>query len=251
MHTTLNGLLNKRITIEQPEDGYRVAIDTVLLAAAVPAEGGQKVCDLGCGAGGAMLCLAARVPGVTITGIEIDAALARLAVANSVRNGFQERCDVRGADATRLPADFAGRYNHVLMNPPYHDEARHDVSEHAQKRLANSEKPGDLGRWIASAAMALTPDGLLTMIQRADREGEIIGFLHTAFGGAEIVPILPKEGEAPKRIVLRARKRPAQSRLHFGEKFCRPLVLHKPDGAYTDEAEGILRHMQAVIFAAA
>ena len=35
---------------------------------------------------------------------------------------------------------FAGVFDHVMMNPPYHDEARHDVSSNPQKRKANTEK---------------------------------------------------------------------------------------------------------------
>jgi hypothetical protein len=59
---TEDRLLGGRIRLNQPAAGYRVAIDPVFLAAAVPAEPHQLVLDVGCGAGGAMLCLAARVP---------------------------------------------------------------------------------------------------------------------------------------------------------------------------------------------
>ena len=35
--TTLDGLLDGRVRLSQPTDGYRVAMDAVMLAAAVPA----------------------------------------------------------------------------------------------------------------------------------------------------------------------------------------------------------------------
>ncbi|MDD2325451.1 MAG: methyltransferase, partial [Alphaproteobacteria bacterium] len=72
MHTTVDTLLGKRFEVEQPAEGYRIAVDTLLLAAAVPARGGERVLELGCGVGGAMLALAARVPDVAITGIEVQ-----------------------------------------------------------------------------------------------------------------------------------------------------------------------------------
>ena len=59
---TEDRLLGGRIRLRQPATGYRVAIDPVFLAASVPAEPHQLVLDVGCGAGAAMLCLAARVP---------------------------------------------------------------------------------------------------------------------------------------------------------------------------------------------
>ena len=68
--TTLDGLLNKKVKLEQPKDGYRVALDTVFLASAVDAKANDLVLDLGCGVGGSMLSLAARVSGLSITGID-------------------------------------------------------------------------------------------------------------------------------------------------------------------------------------
>ena len=64
-----------RLRLLQPLQGYRAATDPVLLAAACPAEPGQSVLDLGCGAGAAALCLGARVPGLTLdrTGIAPEA----------------------------------------------------------------------------------------------------------------------------------------------------------------------------------
>jgi tRNA1(Val) A37 N6-methylase TrmN6 len=57
-------LLGGRVRLLQPLKGYRAATDPVLLAAAVAARPGQRVLDLGCGAGAAVFCLAARVPGL-------------------------------------------------------------------------------------------------------------------------------------------------------------------------------------------
>ena len=115
MNTTLDGLLDRRVTLEQPAEGYRVAVDTVLLAAAVPIETGQKALDLGCGVGGAMLCLACRVPGITITGIEIQDELTQLCRANIARNTFATGLDVVQGDVARLENIFLGK---ARSDPP-------------------------------------------------------------------------------------------------------------------------------------
>lgn len=52
---TVDRVLDGRVVIAQPADGYRVAIDPVLLAAAVDAAPGARVLDLGCGVGTAAL----------------------------------------------------------------------------------------------------------------------------------------------------------------------------------------------------
>jgi tRNA1(Val) A37 N6-methylase TrmN6 len=100
--------------------------------------------------------------------------------------------------------------------------------------------------WVASAASALKPSGTLTIIHRPDRRSEILSFMQNAFGDVEILPLLPKKEDKPKRMILRARKDAP-----FSVKECRPLVLHNYSGKYTEEAEAILRHGKEIIFRAA
>ena len=66
---TDDAFLGGQLRLFQPAQGYRAGMDAVLLAAAVPAEAGQRVLDLGCGAGTAGLCLAKRVDAVALTGV--------------------------------------------------------------------------------------------------------------------------------------------------------------------------------------
>lgn len=243
METTIDGILNRRVMLEQPAKGYRVAVDTVLLAASVPAQAGERGLDLGCGVGGAMLCVAARVSGVVLTGMDVEADMVELCRRNIVRNGFTLDADVSAGDATTLHPAFAGRFEHVLMNPPYHDEARHDVSDDTQKRAANTEKSGDLAHWIAAAAHALKPSGCLTLIHRADREKDILVTLAAHFGAIELIPIAPKEGASAKRIIVRARKEAGGDLIRKP-----PFILHARDGSFTEDAESILRHAAAMPF---
>jgi tRNA1(Val) A37 N6-methylase TrmN6 len=83
---TQDGFLGGRLTLAQPKDGYRAGIDPVLLAAACPAKQGEDVLELGCGVGVASLCLAARLPGVRLHGVEILPDYAQLARANAAQN---------------------------------------------------------------------------------------------------------------------------------------------------------------------
>ena len=78
-----NGLLNGRVRLRQPARGYRAGLDAALLAAAVPALPGQQVIEAGCGAGAVLMQIAARRPGVLLTGLERDPTAAALAVENA------------------------------------------------------------------------------------------------------------------------------------------------------------------------
>ena len=97
---TLDRFLGGRVVAAQPSIGFRAGHDTVLLAAAVPAEGGSLALELGSGAGIASLCLAARVPGLRIIGIEIDPKLVHLAIDNAARNTISDRVSFVLGDAT-------------------------------------------------------------------------------------------------------------------------------------------------------
>ncbi len=99
---TRDRLLGGRVLLGQPAQGYRVAIDPVLLAAAVPADAGARVLDAGAGTGAAALCLAVRVPGCRVVGIELQPALQHIAAANVTDNALASRVEILPGDLTRL-----------------------------------------------------------------------------------------------------------------------------------------------------
>src|SRR5215510_2514740 len=90
---TEDRLLGGRIQLIQPQEGYRVAIDPVFLAAAVPAAPGDLVLDVGAGVGAAALCLAWREQACQVRGIEIEHGLVRLACENAAINGAAARME--------------------------------------------------------------------------------------------------------------------------------------------------------------
>ena len=119
MVPTENGLLGGRVRLLQPARGYRVAVDAVLLAAAVDARSGQHILDLGAGVGAVGLCLAARVPDCSVVGIELQPELAALATRNATLNAAGDRLRTIVHDLAKpLPPDL-GAFDHVVTNPPY------------------------------------------------------------------------------------------------------------------------------------
>ena len=69
---TKNKFLGNKLEILQFSEGYRGNMDSVLVAASVGAESGQKVLELGCGNGVALCCLLYRVSGLEVFGVEMD-----------------------------------------------------------------------------------------------------------------------------------------------------------------------------------
>lgn len=202
--TTEDAFLGGRLVLHQPARGYRAGTDPVLLAAAVPATPGQSVLDLGCGVGTAALCLMARVPGLDVTGVELQPDYAALARRNATRNALP--LGVVTADLARLPDDLRQRaFDHVIANPPYFDPARNLPAQDDGKATAFA---GDtpLAAWIDTALRRLAPGGRLTVIQRIERLPELLAACDTRIGGLRVLPLAGRDGRAPERLILHGRK---------------------------------------------
>ena len=72
IYFTKDWLLGGRVCLKQPSKGYRVSIDSVLLAASIPAVEGEHLLELGSGTGAASLCLLKRVSGCKLSLIHIS-----------------------------------------------------------------------------------------------------------------------------------------------------------------------------------
>ncbi len=236
--TSQDALLDGRIVLHQPRHGYRSAVDPVLLAAAQDPRPGDRVADLGCGAGVVMLCLLVRLPEIAVIGVERDPHLADLARRNLAANGFADRARVVAADiadAARLAAEL-GTVDRVVTNPPYHAAGGHTLPDDAAARDAGHEGTVGLEDWLAAAARMVAPRGTLSLIHRADRLVDILRGLPRGFGSVTLTPLWPKAGRPAKRIIVTARRGgrgPAQ--------LAPGLVLHEADGGYTAEATAVLR----------
>lgn len=237
--TTEDTLLGGRVHLLQPRRGYRVAVDAVLLAAATAPDPGGSVLDLGAGVGAVGLCLAARAQGCHVTCLELQPALAALAARNIEANGKTECVRTVTHDIAQPLPDGLGPFDCVATNPPYLAAAVADPSPDRSKALATVESSADLARWLAVATGALKPAGTFTMIHRSDRLDEIAALLAARGWGDIIVKRLPPAA----RMLIRARRGAV-----LEMKESPPLVLHRPEGGYTDEAEAILRHMAPLLF---
>lgn len=239
--TTEDGILGGRLRIRQPLRGHRVGHDAILLAAATGARGGERAIDLGSGVGAAGLALAARVPGLTVTLVEIDAALCALAVENARLNGLDNRVralalDVEKPDTFEAVGLSGDTVDRVLMNPPFHDARRQNVSPDPRRRLAHVGTPGLLARWVGTAAWLLKPRGILTLIWRADGLADVLETLRPSFGDIAVLPVLPRETAPAIRVIVRAAKASGGPQLSYPA-----IALSDEQGRPTEVAEAILR----------
>jgi len=257
-------LLGGAVRLAQPPVGYRVAIDPVLLAAAIPIQDGQSLLDIGAGVGAALLCVLARKPAIRAVGVEVHGHLAQLANENLRCNGFQEQAHVLTCDLSSLnspdsalnsdsdrdqtygqigaaviePASF----DHVISNPPFFKKNSGTPSRYVTKQISHMEGDVGLSEWFRVAAQCVRPKGTVTLIHTAARLDETLALCRRwRLGHIKVFPLWPGAGKPAKRVLIQA------TRNHGGSTALLPgLVLHRDNGTYTSAAAAILSAPRAL-----
>ncbi|PHQ97861.1 MAG: methyltransferase [Marinosulfonomonas sp.] len=237
---THDRFLDGALEIWQPRAGFRAGVDAVFLGAAIDAKPGQNVLELGCGVGVASLCLACRVSGLVLTGVEIQSDYADLARRNASENSVE--MDVAEADICDLPLAIRNQiFDHVFANPPYYQRSHGSASENVGRDLALAGNTPLLD-WVDVATRRLRPGGHLTFIQKASRLPDMLRAMDSRLGSVKVKPLAARVGRESELVIVTARK---GGRAAF--KLLAPLILHEGtrhvrDGeSYTRIVRNILR----------
>lgn len=232
-------LLDKKVKIFQPLDGYRASTDAVFLSALLSCvKPHEKILDVGSGTGAISLCLAERFKNknISITGLEIQPELAELSNISAKENGFDFVKFINTDIAAPLPdgLQFCS-FNHVISNPPY---ALLDMpSPNKSKATAHNFSTLSLFEWIGFCIKMLAPQGKLYLINRAEALDDILFALHKKTGNIHVIPLFSKpEQTQAKRVLISAQKdSKAPLVIHSG------IVIHNDDGQYTTLSHRVLR----------
>lgn len=245
-----DAFLGGKLQILQPEKGYRAGIDAVLLAATIPAVDGDTLFEAGMGTGVAAACLATRVPGTIITGIEVASHYALIAEENFKRNGLQERviilkgdlCDSMRHDQLDWPAP--GSVSHAYANPPFFEDHTVQAPVDSLRAQAHMLKAGELETWVKVMANAVKPRGTVSIIHPAASLHTLLAAMAPKLGALTVMPLRAHRADAASRIIVRGTKgSKAPIRLLPG------LVLHEAgSNAFVDQVDAILRDGQALDF---
>ena len=231
---TVDAFHRGRFHLVQPQGrGHRAGIDAMLLAALVPGDAQGALADLGAGAGAAGLAAAARVPGISVTLVELSEDMVRFArrtLALPENAGLAARVRILQADVT-----LAGRarqaagledeaYDHVVMNPPFNHGGDRKAPD-ALKAAAHAMPDGLFEGWIRTAGAIARHGAQLSLIARPQSLQEIAAACGRRFGGIEVTPLHPRADADAIRILVTAVKG-SRARLALRP----PLVLHDGEG---------------------
>ena len=201
-------LLDKKVKIFQPINGYRASTDAVIVSSLVhKIHDKDTILDVGSGTGAIALCLASRFKNKNpqIHGLELQQDLAELSNLSVEANAFSEilhfyHCNIKDKLEFIKPCS----YHHVITNPPYTD---HDMpSPNPSKAQAHNHSDFNLTEWIKFCIKMLAPQGMFYTINRAEALDEILAAIYGKLGAIKIIPVFTKGNIKAKRVLVMAQK---------------------------------------------
>lgn len=230
--------------IFQLRDGHRYSTDDVLTAwyATSWCPSAARALDLGSGLGTVAMCVAWRLQGVSVVGVEAQAMSVALAKKSRRYNGLEERYEIRQGDFRRQGLEPEERFDLITGTPPYWPLEAGVQAEHEQKIACRFEVRGEVSDYCEVAARHLAGGGCFVCVFQARPEMQ----LSRVFEGAERAglvvvrwrPVQMKRGEEPLLgLFLMMRKEDLPEGMREQEQAWREpaLVIREQDGSVSQE----------------
>lgn len=228
----VDDLQRNQYKIIQDPNRFCFGMDAVLLSGFARANEGDKVLDLGTGTGIIPLLMEAKTKAAHLTGLEIQAESADMAMRSVKLNGLDEKITIVTGDIKEAVCLFgAASFDVVTCNPPYMTEHHGLTNPKAPKAIARHELLCTLEDVISQAAKLLKPGGNFFLVHRPFRLAEIIVLLREyKLEPKRMKLVYPFVDKEPNMVLLEA-NRGGKPRMTV-EK---PLIVYKEPGVYTDE----------------
>ncbi|MEE2789131.1 MAG: methyltransferase [Myxococcota bacterium] len=163
---------------------------------------GDKIADLGCGAGALMIAVHALCPDVgQLVGVEYDERYADQSRRNLILNEIVQGTVLR-ADIRSIP--LRTEYDVVVTNPPFYPPNWGRQSTNLSRARATHALHGDIVDFVGAAQHCLTPHGQLVVIYDSHRLTELM--LACARWGMIVrkLRFLDDDKQRPSRVLLNA-----------------------------------------------
>lgn len=225
-------LFNHKITVSQPEKGYRFSMDPFILASHVKAEETSKIIDIGCGCGIMPLILSSRFPELNIIGVEIQEELSRFAKQNIVANQLEKTIQIIHDDIKNIkPCDIKGKADIIVSNPPYKKKNTGRLNPDSQKAIARHEVTLDIDSLFDCSNRLLKTHGKIYFIFPSDRLSEVILTMDRYGFGLDTIRFVHIKKDTPARLVIVCGKKDSQQNCIVEP----PLYIYSSKNKFTEE----------------
>ncbi|HTT75028.1 MAG TPA: methyltransferase [Candidatus Binataceae bacterium] len=237
LEATADTILGGALTIAQPSNGYRFAIDSILLARFADIRPRDRVLELGAGCGVISITIAATRHPRHITALELHAELVELIIRNAALNNCHHVAALHADLRHRMIRSLTpGSFDAVVANPPYRAIATGRASPNPARRAARGESHATLDAFIRAASRYCKDGGRAALVFTAARAAELIATLQKhQFEPKRLRFVHPYVDRPATTILIEARKRGG-----IEVQIEPPLILYEVPGVYTAEARRLL-----------
>jgi tRNA1Val (adenine37-N6)-methyltransferase len=234
---TVDSILGGALRIVQPRDGYRFALDSILLSRFAGVRSRDRVLELGAGCGVISAILASVRRPREIVAIELQPALAQAAARTAALNRLDNVRVVQGdLRARRLAGAAPASFDFVIANPPYRAAGSGRESPNLSRRIARGGAGATLAEFLAAARRYAADRGRVAIVFDATRSAELIAQLAAhALEPKRMRFVHPLPGVPASSVLIEARKGGRSEATVEA-----PLIVHTRPGIYSDEARYLL-----------
>lgn len=228
--------LQNGFSIIQSRAGFRYGIDAVLISAFARVRAEEKVLDMGTGTGIIPILLAAKTPGRSFTGLEIQEKSVGMARRSVAYNRLEEKIRIVAGDIREAAAIFGpASFDVVISNPPYMTGQHGLLNPDMAKAVARHEVLCTLEDLVRETARVLTSKGRFYLVHRPFRLAEIMGTLMKyRLEPKRMQLVYPYIDREPNMVLLEASKN-GNPRITV-EK---PLIVYEKPGQYSRQIREI------------
>jgi tRNA1Val (adenine37-N6)-methyltransferase len=237
--TTRDTFYGGRLVLSQPSDGYRISIDSLLLAHfSYSGRGAARCIDLGSGSGIVGISLLAVRQVGHVTAVELQPELANLSAQNAAVNNFTDRYVVLNEDVRNLESVFNKRpqVDLVVMNPPFWPLS-HRLPSNSQRKIACHEVFGTIEDWTLIASRLISGrKGRISVVYPSRRLNELlIAFSKVDLFSSRLRMVHPNANSLAELTLVEVRPNSCGSL-----SVLPPLFLKNSDGTDTEEVDEIV-----------
>lgn len=221
--------------LAQLDNGFRLTIDSVLLANFPNLKGVKYILELGAGNGAISLMLLMRKNDLDITAIEYDddayTCLLKSIEINNITRIHPVHSDFR--DISLKWFNNKG-FDMVIANPPFFKMGTHKKSKNKNKRCSRFEEFGTFNDYAKKAYELLKQKGRFVFVHRNERLQEIMNILKENRLYMKKIRFVHSYINKESEIFLVDTIKDGA----FGVKVLPPLVVYKEKNIYTNEVLG-------------
>ena len=221
----------------QKKDGYRFALDSLLLIDFIRLKSKDRVLELGTGCGIISLGLFRKYPKIHLVGLELQAGFVELARRNLGLNQAEDRISLVRGDIRSLTHFFRpGSFEAVVTNPPYRPLHTGRINPQSEKALARHEIAVKLENLLAATRQALKKGGRFFLIYPVRRLSALLALSReNHLEPKRLRLVQPRADREADWVLMEAVKEGGEEL-----KVLPVLVVYEKPGVYSPEVRDLL-----------